>query len=131
MIERPDAYWFREWHKRTRLGRLQMVAIIVGLPLFLLFFRPNGAALAICLILSFMGAWSGFTEARSGRLDVILPVPDKSPSSFSRLVPILTIIAAVISALLDRAWIEAVGYVLFFWAGVLLGIVAANLTARK
>src|SRR5688500_19242834 len=110
-MDRPDA-WVREWRKRTRLGRVQMGVTILGLPLFLLFFRPNGAALAICLSLSVLGAWDGFPDARSGRLDAIFPVPAKSPSSVVRLVPTLTTIHAGISAPLERARIASLGDVL-------------------
>lgn len=130
MIQRPDANWLREWRKRMRLGHFQIVVILIGLPLLFLFFRPTPATLAFCLVLSAIGAWSGLREARSGRLDVILPASEERPPSFARLIPILTLIGAVISALLNQAWIGALAYILFFWAGVLVGIVVANLTAR-
>ena len=64
------------------------------------------------------------------RLDVILAVPDKSPSSFARLNPVLTTHWSGSVRTFYRAWIEALGYVLFFGTGVLLGIVVSNLTAR-
>lgn len=128
MVYRPDDYSTERQRKLTRFGLFQAAVVIVGLSILLLLFRPTKVTLILSLLLGGVGSWAGFTEARSGRLDAVVPPSNHTAPPFRRLLPALILIGAVLGALLHAQWVVAIGDVLFFFAGVLLGIGVSNAT---
>ena len=116
----PDNRTRRQRQLTTR-GLILAAVVIVGLSLLLVLFRPTSFTLALSLLLATVGAYAGFSEARSRRLEMV-PPPSQSAPPFRRLLPGLILIGAVLSAVLHMDWIVAIGDVLFFFAGVLVGI---------
>lgn len=131
MVYRPDEHTAERQRRVTRRGYVQAVVTLVGLVILLLLFRPTPVTLVISLALAAVGFWSGFAEARSGRLDVVFPVSTRKPPPFRRLLPFLILLSAEFSALLHTQWVVAVGNLLFFLTGVTLGIVGSIITERK
>lgn len=116
----------RRQKRALRIGIIQVVGLIVGLTIIALFFVPTTSALIYSLILTLIGLWDGYTSAKSGRLDSVDVPREARRSPLRHLAPILIVIGSVFSALIHREWVGAIAYILFFGAGVLLGINLAN-----
>jgi hypothetical protein len=131
MVYRPDEDSAERQRKVTQRGYVQAVVTFVGLVILLLLFRPTPVTLFVSLVLAAVGFWSGFADARSGRLDVPFRVTTNKPPAFRRLLPFLILVSAELSALLHLQWVVAVGNLLFFLTGVTFGIACSIITERK
>lgn len=131
MVYLPDDHSAERQRRVTQRGYVQAVVTFVGLVILLVLFRPTPVTLVVSLVLAVVGFWSGFADARSGRLDVVFPVSTTKPPAFRRLLPFLILAGAEFSALLHLQWVVAVGNLLFFLTGVTLGIALSIITERK
>jgi len=112
-----------EYQRGKRRGMIQLVAIAVGLAALFFLFRPTRATLLFSVVLTSVGAFAGFSEARSGRLTTRHP-PGGLSRSFRRMVPIYILGGAVLEALVTLRWVGAIADILFFFAGAFIGIAA-------
>ena len=118
----PDDFSARRDTRALVIGCIQVAAIIVGLSILALFTVPTLSALIYSLLLLVLGVWDGYLEAKSGRLGTTVPLSGKTGLPQRRMYTFAILIGSVIFALIDREWLGALAYVLFFMAGVLLGI---------
>src|SRR6266446_3147213 len=70
MVYIPDEYSARRDRRALRIGVIQVCALIVGLGVLALFTVPTLSALIYSLFLLLLGAWDGYAEAKSGRLNM-------------------------------------------------------------
>lgn len=126
MVYFPDDYSARRDGRALIIGVVQVCGLVVGLAVLALFTVPTLSALIYSLLLLLLGAWDGYAEAKSGRLTTSVPQTDKIGLPRRRSYLLAVLLGSVLFALIGREWLGAVAYVLFFMAGVLLGINLSN-----
>ena len=131
MVYRPDSYSARRQERVTRFGLVQLVTVIVGLTVLLVLFKPTATSLVISLALAAVGCWAGLSESRSGRLEMAVPPSGPGAWASRSIFPSAALIGAIVSALIHQQWVVAVADILFFLAGVILGIWIAIMTEKK
>jgi hypothetical protein len=105
----------------------QLIAVVGGLGLLFLLFRPAREALVFDFVLVSLGFWTGFVEARLTPLRRV-DSPPTPPLPFRRMLPALFLAAAVTEALIRLTWVAAIAEVLFFCTGGVLGVSLYSLT---
>lgn len=131
MVYLPDDHDIERQRRAKRLGVIQLAILAVGLPALLWFFRPTALSLVLSLALLGIGAWNGFAEARSGRLDSsVPPSPQTGPTATRRFFPGLLMLGVVFGSLFAGQFVGAIAALLFFFAGVAGGIALSNIASR-
>jgi hypothetical protein len=126
MVYLPDDNSDRRDRRALVIGVVQVCGLVIGLAFLALFTVPTPAALIYSLFLLLLGAWDGYAEARSGRLNTAMPAAGVSALPRRRSYLLAILLGSVLFALIGREWLGALAYVLFFTAGVLLGINLSN-----